>query len=488
MNLDFLIKDYKKCYSYESLIDKNKVKSEEVYFGVDNPLRTGLIHHLTIIKELITKARERNPSIRGLELVDICQDEFNKMSKVIEESFNVEKCAIGFQNAVNACCFPQIYNKKIAGRADGANLMRIKLDDIVETKNGFRYRDGKGIYYAICVGLQFFYSDIFSVPEVACILVHELGHAMQHVVHSINANYAIAYWASIMKNLEMGFLDPIDVNQKTSNVLKLISKYHKNKEYEKLSKIGKEILDETPKEEMVDFDKLDSHELTAICNDEIPIDGSDLETIPKKKNIFVRTIIGILKIPLSILFAIFLVPLMIYYKLTLKNKKAGLWKNDEMTADAFEVFYGFAAEAGEAAKKLSKYRNITGDQGLINYVPLLNLWKCDRDLRREYIQMIFGYPSEKQRLVNAYIGCEFELKNNKDLSEEAKKELKEQIESLKDTYTRFVTKHDTRGGFIYRIASIIGANTLEKAAQKDPSLREAVLEPLMKKKDEGAFK
>jgi hypothetical protein len=89
MNITNLINNYKNSYSFESLINKSATKSEEAYFGVDNPLRTGLIHHLTVIKELITEARENNPKINGLELIDICQDEFAKLSKLIEESFNI---------------------------------------------------------------------------------------------------------------------------------------------------------------------------------------------------------------------------------------------------------------------------------------------------------------------------------------------------------------------------------------------------------------
>jgi hypothetical protein len=129
-----------------------------------------------------------------------------------------------------------------------------------------------------------------------------------------------------------------------------------------------------------------------------------------------------------------------------------------------------------------------GDMGLINYVPLFNLWKCYKDVKREHNSIVFGYPSDKQRIVNAYINCEFELKNNKDLSSEAKKELQEQIDSLKETYEYFIKKQESKGGFLYKIASVIGRNTLEKAAEKDPTLREQVLEPLMKKHDSGAFK
>jgi hypothetical protein len=486
--LSFKPWDYRECYSFEKLIGKSKNKSEEVYFGMDNPLRTGLIFYLSKIKELITDAREKNPSIRGLALIEICKDEFENLSNVIKENFNIEKCAIGFQNAINAACFPQIYNKKLAGLSDSSNKMRIKLDDIVETKNGFRYKDGKGIYYAVCIGLQFFYDDTFTVPEIASIVVHELGHAMQHIVHDINANFAISYWASIMRALDTGLLFKCDLNNKTKNILEIIKKSHYKKDYENITRIGKEILDDSNPEDLLDFDKLDSHELTSICNDETPIDGSDIDTLPKKKNIVARTVIGMLKSILSVVFLIFLVPLIVGLKLHISKKKMGLRLNDEITADAFEVFYGFGSEAGEAMRKLSKYHSNRGDMGLINYIPLLNLWKCYSDIHQEYIQMIFGYPSIRQRIINAYINCDFEIRTNKDLSEEAKKELQEQINSLKETYDHFVRKNDTRGGFIYKVSSIIGSNTLEKAAKKDPTLKDQVLEPLKKKRDEGVFK
>jgi hypothetical protein len=485
MNYQQLEKDYLRYYDFSSLINKYFSKSEEVYFGVDNPLRVGLIHHLTIIKELITKTRESNPSINALGLIDVCQNEFNKLAKVIEDSFNIEKCVFGFQNAINACCFPQIFNKEIAGINESAHNMRIKLDDIIETKNGFRYKNGKGIYYAICLGLQFFYTDEFTIPEIAATIVHELGHAMQHIIYDINAEYAIAYWTYTMRSFEMGNI--YDINPRTKRMLTMIKNSAISKNYDKLSKLGEEILNETPENEMIDFNKLTSHELTAICNDDVPIDSSDLRTIPKKRNIFLRTIIGIIKIPLSIFFAIFLIPLIILYKSRLSSKTSGIMKKGEMTADAFEVFYGFGSESGEGMRKFNKYRNNINDQGLINYVPLLNLWKVRGDLRQEYIAMIFGYPSEKQRIVNAYVNCEFEFNNNKDLSETSKKELREQMNSLKNTYNDFVTKQDTKGGFIYRIASIIGANTIERASKKDSSLRETILEPLMKKHNSGIF-
>jgi hypothetical protein len=487
MDYNTLVSQYKKTYSFESLIKDLKLKSEEVYFGVDNPLRVGLIYHLGIIKDLITEARNKNPNIGGFALIDICQDEFNKISQVIENSFNIEKCCIGFQNLVNAACFPQVYNKNIAGTDENSEKFRIKLDDIVETKNGFRYRDGKGIYYALCIGLQLFYDNEFTTPEIASILVHELGHAMQHVVHGINASHAISYWTAVMRAIESGFLSKDQINNKTRQILNLIKKSHDAKSYDKITEVGKEILNESKPEDLVDFNKLDSHELTAISNDETPIDGSDRDTIPKKRNIFLRTFIGILKIPLSIVFAIFLVPLILHYKSYLRNSAPGIRKHDEMIADAFEVFYGFGAETGEGMRKLAKYRRIKHDQGLINYVPLLNLWKIQGDLQQEYIQMIFGYPSDRQRIVNAYVNCEFELKNNKDLSVEAKKELQSQMDELKATYDKFV-RSDTKAGFLYKIASIIGTNTLEKAALKDPLLREYILEPLKKKRDAGTFK
>jgi hypothetical protein len=310
---------------------------------------------------------------------------------------------------------------------------------------------------------------------------------MQHVVHGINANHAISYWTSVMRALELGFLFPRDLNYRTRKILDIIKKSHAANNYEKITKIGKEILDETKPEDLIDFDKLDSHELTAISNDSIPIDGSDRDTMPKKRNLFLRTLIGILKTPLSVVFAIFLIPMIILFKYKLKHDSPGIMKNDEMTADAFEVFYGFASEAGEGLRKLNKYRKIQGDQGLINYVPLLNLWKVYMDVRTEHMSMLFGYPSEKQRIINAYINCEFELKNNNDLSSEAKKELKSQMDLLKESYEKYV-KTETRGGFLYKIASIIGANTLEQAAKKDPTLKEAVLEPLKKRRDAGTFK
>jgi hypothetical protein len=477
---------YLKSVSFEPIIKKLKEKSEEVYFGLDNPLRTGLIYHLDVINNLITAAKEKNPNVHGLELVDICKGESEKLEKLITDSFNIEKCAIGFQNSVNASCYPQIYNKKIAGKSEDANITRIKLDDIIETKNGFRYKDGKGIYYALSIGLQFF-NGHFTIPEIACAVIHELGHAMEHVVHDINAVKSIAYWSNIMKGLSLEYISPYDIPPKIGSILKLIEKSHVNKDYKKLSKIGKDILDETDPKDMVDFYKMDSHEITAINNDETPIDGSDVDDVKKRKNIFIRTLVGTLKILLSIPFAPIFVILIVGLKFSLRSKKSKLYKFEEMTADSFEVFYGFGSESGELSKKLSKYRSDSGDMGLINYLPLLNLYKCYKDIEHEQILMILGYPSDRQRIVNAYIACDFELKNNKDLSSDSKKELRDQMNMLKDTYNDFVLNHDTKGGFIYKISSIVGKNTIEKAAQKDKDLIEGVLKPLQNKKESGAF-
>jgi hypothetical protein len=488
MDYKELVNNYKRYYSFESLIQKAKLQTNEAYFGLNNPLRVGLIYNLGIIKKLIIDARQQNPNINGLELIDICKNSFDNVSKLIEESFNIERCTIGFQKAINAACYAQIYNKKIIGISEEATKMRIKLDDIVECKDGFRYKDGKGIYYVLCIGLQLFYNDEFTIEDIGGIIVHELGHCMQQIVHDINASSAITYWCNVMRSIDSGILTMGDLNKKTRSLIDMIRKSHHNKDYEKMIKLGKEINDNSDPEDFVDFEKLDSHEITAIFNDDTPIDGTDLETIPKKRNIFIRTFIGILKIPLSIIFALFLIPMIISLKVSLSGRNGGLWKHSEMIADAFEVFYGFGAEAGESNAKINKYRSIAGDMGLINYVPLLNLWKYCKDIRREHIAMIFGYPSDRQRIINAYINCEFELKNNKDLSPEAKNELQNQINLLKDTYDHFVKKQDTKGGFLYKIASIIGHNTLENAAKKDTTLVEEILKPLMKKRDAGAFK
>ena len=77
-------------------ISQNNVKSQEAYFGIDNPLVSRLENNISLMRSKIFSIVEDKPLIKYSDIVKLIENETKEVSNTIEEELNVEKCTIGY--------------------------------------------------------------------------------------------------------------------------------------------------------------------------------------------------------------------------------------------------------------------------------------------------------------------------------------------------------------------------------------------------------
>lgn len=476
-------------------IKPDKSRSEEYYFGESNPLKDKLINWINSLREFIKTASENNPNFAPKDGLPICRQMSESLSKILCDEFNIEGAKVGWINEINASCWSHIGNSDLYGKGKNAKDTRIRLDDVVDTKNGFKYKNKKGIYYVIMLGYPLFaMDDMFTTGEAAACLVHELGHAMQHIVTSLNQTAMLGVYESLYRIYNTTFYnyDEKSRNEINRSLVRLRKAYDKGDQKE-IEKIGNELYEEAnPDKEGRSFSKMTNDELQGMSMDENPdwdsnmikvLDNAKQSAKRERNNIF-SYIKNFFKAGISLVFS----PLYALAITFQKNKNAGSelnrFKQFEETADNFAQIYGLGVETVSLQKKFNEMRvqTSTNSSNILSRVPLLDLtWSLD-SLKDDYCSALCGYPSNLNRALNIYKAAKYELANNKDLSQQAKQELNNQIEQYKQFYEDFV-KLNSGKGFFYRIISGISRKNIEKAASKDRTVYDLVLKPLQKRAD-----
>ena len=478
----------KRCCTF----DFAKNKSEEYYFGENNPLKTRLIANITHMREVAKDVYAKNRFAKPndvLQELKLIQDE---LKQTIIEEFNIEGCSIGWWNETNAACYCQISNSDLYGKSKDAEDLNKRLNDIITTDStGFHYKNKKGIYYCILLGYNIFAIDnIFTVEEAAAVLTHELGHAMQHMINSLNQSVALMQFQYLLNWVEpnIDYLSPED-RKYVIDFMKRYREAKKKNDKATLDSLGKELLETMGQKDGLSFSKMTDDELTKDTKSDWNKDTSkdDEKRIknPKRKGFFkalfstLGSIIGAVFSPLMLLS-------MVGFKNVLSNKKNEIHacKLFEEAADNFCSIYGLGPQQASCMKK---FANLTDSYTrnaprFFERIPLLDVVSSFNELMADYSACVAGYPTDKQRAINLYKAADFEIKHNKDLSPEAKAELLKQIEQYKKLYEEFVQNESTKG-FFYKIFAGIKRESLEDAAKKDKLVDEHVLIPLQQKAD-----
>lgn len=488
-----LIKELKRLTSLESLIGD---RSEEYYFGESNPLKDGLISTIESIREVVRTKKQENPNATPRDIMPFVRPYTESLKTIIKDSFNIEGIAIGWANWINACCFIQISNNNIYGKDKKAEELKVKLNDIITVDNkGFRYRKKDGIYYCVVLGYPIFADDrMFSTEEAAAILVHELGHAMQHVVTSLQESISVTLYQMLYINI-LPYINQIKPSERKYflDLADRLRKAIKKGDRETLKNIGDEWLKDQQDKNGIDFSNKTDEEL----EDDIAKSsgrGSDWENdkidqynkkakpgIGKKIWLVVR---GILRGWLSVAFYIIAI---IYIKSSFKkmqNKDNDFneFKVFEETADHFTAMYGLGVAMAKVSTVFAKMSKDFNPTSLIERLPLLDCFSALTEMRSDMNAFYNGYPTDKQRMINMYKAATFELKNNKDLTQKDKNELLKQIEDYKKIY-EVHRSNDKKKSFLYKLIAGIQRQSLEEAAAKDNFVTEQVLIPLQKRAD-----
>lgn len=471
-------------------------KSVEYYFGENNSLKTRLIDWIADMREVVSAAAKDNPNFMPKDGLAKIKDKGNVLSKIICDEFNVEGCTVAWFNTMNACCYSQLSNSDLYGKGDNAKDLRIKLNDIVDTTNGFKYKNKKGIYYVVCLGYPLFCLDkFFTAEEAAAVLVHELGHAMQHVVNTLNQTIGISVYKSLYNTLSNNSVDSYSYKKYLKRMFKRLRNDIKNDNKSDIDKIVNDFLDDSRKSDGFSFSEADEDRVRGAIPDgqdwELNVDKyleNKMERVNDKRNKFSTKFISVLK---AIVSTVTIIPSLVFSITILrKNSKMkkdydlNLMKIFEETADDFCQIYGLGVAQASALKKLNQLSNsMTVRYGnMMEKIPILDFYWSYKEMLDDYESALSGYPSDKQRMMNLYRSAKFELQNNKDLTAENKAELNKQLEDYKNLYDEFV-KIDSKKGWLYRLVAGFNRDKLEEEAKKDSSVYRNVLIPLQKRMD-----
>lgn len=114
-----------------------------------------------------------------------------------------------------------------------------------------------------------------------------------------------------------------------------------------------------------------------------------------------------------------------FSKIVMRSSKFNR-RMDENFADGFAMMYGYGVELTSALDKLRMAQRHDETKSSIRDMPILNIITGIKDITMNLINRgVIGidHPTTHRRMMNIINGLEYELKNNKQISKEQKKEL-----------------------------------------------------------------
>ena len=185
--------------------------SEESYFGKENPLQYVLDSHVSKLMELLNDRILKHETIKK-ELEKFGKDvakvlNFDQLHICLSDNYYVE-------NAFSVClnCQEKVRNVDPKTKIVSVNEQFLKsLQDMVETKNGYKFKTSKNKIGLVAVSIGLFKGTKYTVREVSAIIAHELGHCFEQCVYD-RIDSALLRFAKTAAlegfNLSDIFLDP----------------------------------------------------------------------------------------------------------------------------------------------------------------------------------------------------------------------------------------------------------------------------------------
>lgn len=176
-------------------MDKNNIfynffpsmdESNEVYFGSDAPLAK----HLNLYSSQIKKLFNGINDYKKKEFLSSLNKIVQNFNRDIAKDINCERVQLSVINdpSNNAAAFPIFWNADMTSTVRSGNKMIdfdkiADLEDIVITKEGYKYRDPKGKILLIMINSGCIQKA--SEEQIAGTLAHELGHCFQDGIFGI---------------------------------------------------------------------------------------------------------------------------------------------------------------------------------------------------------------------------------------------------------------------------------------------------------------
>lgn len=432
-------------------------KSSEAYFGKDKtPL--GIC-----FQEMVQEFRDFYDDYVALSITDskdqkIVNSKISLLKKIgekyeekLKQIINAEVVSIGFNYYGNASCLPLYVDKNlIREKVDQKKKYEFdrdfeaKIEDIVETKNGFKFRYPKDIKLLIIFGFGLFKKGLNN-DEIVGLLFHEYGHALQQIVVSASLNL----YSEIKANL---FIEHLPDNDRLLQFFNLIrAKLFNPKRMAEKDSVSKRVA-----ESQMDYDR------DALIAEQKTVSDHNMRILFKHKKTYLSeknsSIIGNISNFFKNLFKVcyHLVRAPIFLTVVGSQTNWGynlnkdfLEKNIvfEQFADYMATQYGYGPDLANALAKLAvkdndrEFAHNFGAFNFIYFVPLINLMMAYygyHDIKQKYY--LYGYPTNNERYEGIYKALQFELNNNKNLSAADKAAIQEDMEKVKTIHSCTIQK------------------------------------------------
>ena len=497
-------------------------KSQEAYFGKEyGSLGTIIEKHIVNIREIYNKIDsndyrtvEKNAKTYKNEIAN----EMKSFEDDIAKSVNIERCYIGLVWEANAFAFPCCWDKNLTSGFDSKSnkaywdsRYEISLYDVVEEKNGYRFKNPKDKVFIVALGLGLYRLGL-SDGEITAVLLHEIGHSFQHILIQIGTNITYHFRKHLLQSLDF-CLKPLSIvlNKATGNneqivasmgislLLSLFSIKDLSDMDKARKKYGDEVVGKMLLAQYVETDEgkqsVDRDFVGKAVRDS---SKSQVGNIVISKKLDSNILLKVLNLLFIIKKQIFnLVNLILtFVHSPLANLVSGAFvigrnkdflkknKKAEEFADTFANYYGYGPELSKALGKLSDL-NGNIDFGMFNMIyliPGLNMWVTWMgQLQARNSALLNGYPMTRERIAGSYKVLQFELNNNKNLSPSQKASIQKEMEDIEKTYEKYVMKTNLTN-IVYKFYSHVCRNT---AKNSKTTIEENVLIPLQEMKKQS---
>ncbi len=473
-------------------------RSEEAFFGDQNPWKLGAIAHIANFRSLYAQLKDENASKQQKDAtMKNIKEECSKFELLIEREFNIEKAYLGIFANTNAFAVPLCWDKELIKidekkKKSVNNDFRISLEEIVETSSGFKYKDSKKKIFALGLGFGFFDCN-YTDEEIAGILTHEIGHSFQQMLVGINTNLANSYIATSINNIYTLFNPFLTaITYGLTFIIGLV-------EGVTLGKLKNTDDDEIAEDIVIhgmgsassDYDR---EKIGSDLNDMTTKSLKQMKKMKKKGfwyfigKFFLGIISGTILTGKYILYPFYYlvnIPRHILLGTNMNFLKQN--RRFEQFADMFAANYGLGKELSSALAKLGEeyHRLDLATLNWINFIPVLNLViNVGYYTEQSVSGLLAGYPDMKKRIAGIYKTCKWELANNKDLSSQDRKELEDHIDSIEKIYDDFVFTVNDRN-FVYQLWARLTRQTIEN---QDIQIEKNVLQVLKDLEADQKFK
>lgn len=492
---------------FEDVLLTPYTRGEEAYFGKNNPLASTLLKYIKEIRtlyELTYPGGAKQAIANKKECYQTFQKTIQKFEKDMANVLNAEQFTIGLFGEENAFALPMCWDRNLVKREAKKKSfnegLKVSLEDIVENKDGFKFREKKGKHLIICIGIALF--DRFSDEEIVAIALHELGHCFQHMLVTINGNVVnhsrkalinALYWSLQPVTMIVSSILRIDIFGIIYSVFSLLIAtivYLQERALKKVvdkhgeEKVGRDII-----VDVMDCDDFDRYKMSQEVKQMRADTLKALIKSNKGGNLLTKFCLMLLNFFLHVALLLWytITPVMQlcsslgYLTILGYNKYLRKERRYEQFADMFAASYGYGPEQAAALSKLYKSDGLDLGAGLnlIHYVPVINLWLAlGRAIDLHSNCLMNGYPPPKGRIESLYVTLDFELKNNPQLSDEQKICIKEQMDDIKDTFNNYVFSGKMQN-FVFMLFNFIARTRIDKGKS---DIEENVLRPLFEMK------